>query len=98
MEKFTPGPWKAVLNAHFWDIESEMHGLIGDACASNFVYVNGKRLPPEQADPIAAANAHLMAAAPDMYEALKMILERDQTRIEDIHSIARAVLAKARGE
>lgn len=44
------------------------------------------------------ANAHLIAAAPDLYEALEMALtDGVQMRPDTIHA-AKAALAKARGE
>lgn len=70
----TPGQWTAIRNEHYWEISSDAHGQIGDACASKFIHVNGKQLSPEDAEPIAAANARLMAAAPDMFEALRDVV------------------------
>jgi len=68
---FSPGPWTPVDNGQYWEIQTPSHGQVGDACASKFIYINGELLPQEIAEPIAEANARLIAAAPDMYEALK---------------------------
>ncbi len=46
--------------------------------------------------PQSEANARLIAAAPDLYEALENILE--STYDENTKIVARAALAKARGE
>lgn len=71
--QFTPGPWSAIRNSCFWEIESGAHGMIGDACASHHIHADDGKLAPEQAELIAAANARLMAAAPEMFAALKQL-------------------------
>lgn len=45
-----------------------------------------------------AANAHLMAAAPDLYAALLAMLDYSNARTNPAHKIAEAALVKARGE
>lgn len=60
---FTPGPWRAWNNSHYWQIESD-DGQIGDACASFFIREDGA---PENW-PLAEANARLIAASPDAYK------------------------------
>ena len=104
---FTPGPWTATHNGHYWKIDSDTHGQIGDACSSNIIYIGGKELSPDQARPIAAANARLIAAAPDMLAALKAtlafaeVLEKrsgrgvSSRRGGAIFAKARAAIAKA---
>ena len=82
--KYTKGPWENVDDAY---IEA----------ANGTVVVNemNTALPDEQI----TANAHLIAAAPELYEALEAML-----RFGDIGSRAaaeikaHAALAKARGE
>ena len=106
--KFTPGPWATDIEVKTFD------GQILDAT----IYVNhgsGKggaicifQHDPEDGldntDPEQIANAHLIAAAPELYEALGALENCRQT----IHGQfvvskegidrARAALAKARGE
>lgn len=76
--KHTPGPWFAAQNEHYWQIDSDTHGQIGDVCASNYIYVDGALLPRHDADAIAAANARLIAAAPDLLEALIAIQDANR--------------------
>lgn len=75
MSGFTPGPWVASHNSHYWEFgqEGTIHHL-GDVCATG-VYEKGLGYGSEPDDlPVfsgtAEANAHLIAAAPEMYEAL----------------------------
>lgn len=55
-------------------------------------------------DPEGQANAHLIAAAPELYEALEQLLaitddpDNDADECESVFPFARRVLAKARGE
>lgn len=62
----SPGPWKASDNGHYWQIDSEMHGQIGDACSSKFIHANGTGASKDadQSALIAHANAALIALAP----------------------------------
>ena len=84
--KFTPGPW--VNNQG--RIESELeHGWVNDGwCLA------------ECHGPQAEINAHLIAAAPDLYSALKMVL--DDPYVLDgrprTYKYVQTALAKARGE
>jgi hypothetical protein len=58
--------------------------------------------PPRYQRSTEIANAHLIAAAPDMYEALSMTLSHlpdpDCAIWRDVHDRIIAALAKARGE
>lgn len=101
---WTPGPWfareqfsreKSTLG---WIID-HANGRIGWSCYATAT-PNEREKPPY---PIGAANAHLIAAAPDLYAALEGL----QRRIveanlghgqEDALDAAAAALAKARGE
>lgn len=88
--EFTPGPWTA-LGTDFdgFDIyrraPNEPGGL-GEHIAE---------IDHEDATDI--ANARLIAAAPDLYEALEQIAAK-AGRMDDIGPIAEAALKKARGE
>lgn len=93
--KFTPGPWK-------WQKagEDDQPYLAPDILL--VAYDGGG---PDGVDPSDAANAHLIAAAPELYDALEAALAQwDDTcgRILDASNphwsnTARAALAKARG-
>ena len=91
MTQHTPGPW--VANEHDW-VEIAAGGPIAD------VY-EGSHQPPSTWDVKAlstrTANARLIAAAPDMLEALKLVWKN--VRIEDAEAgmaVAKAI-AKATG-
>jgi len=107
-ENFTPGPWKWVFSessdssylvpTHHEDAEKYPSLCCvaddGSACGEY-----GATLDPNSPD------AHLIAAAPEMYEALKSVLnsdmamrEEDEGNISPTLEIIRTVLAKARGE
>lgn len=86
--KFTPGPW--VNNQG--RIESDLeHGWVNDGwCLA------------ECHGPQAEINAHLIAAAPELYEALDDLMDWDSSlsvceRAKRVKA-AKAALAKARGE
>lgn len=88
--KWTPGPW---LNVGGWvDSEDDSHGSI--ICSLSAV----DRKP----DYISDANAHLIAAAPDLYEALdQAVTSMQDSGYPNTHLAviaARKALAKARGE
>lgn len=90
MSEWTPGPWEAVN-------ERDVDTADGKCIAIMGVGVDEFE-----------ANAHLIAAAPDLYEALEKILRECGDEMSDgylanfVHSdkasVARAALAKARGE
>jgi len=64
--KHTPGPWRVANNGYYLEIRttSEESAQIGDVCSSKF-WNDGKH---------AEANAKLIAAAPQMLEALRAIM------------------------
>ena len=103
-EKFTPGPWYADKYGKIWrNVPSDLYEyggkIAGDmplAFVSKGWYEKDETPYPQQ------ANANLIAAAPDMYEALEevwrildstMPLSRDN-RADRI----KRILCKARGE
>jgi hypothetical protein len=98
--KHTPGPWHAVDNKQFWEIRTsdwERSGeQIGDACASCFI-------DGHKDNPVAEANAHLMAAAPDLFAALTALMgdhggSIGVSRTDERALAALAAIAKATGE
>lgn len=101
--KGTPGPWDVDDNGHFYDITAG-RATVGNVCSSMSWFDNDIHRGP-----VAMANANLIAAAPELLEALRQL--RDY--VEDMHaakyggdwvdeshpmSLARAAIAKALGE
>jgi hypothetical protein len=87
--EFTPGPWKIVEDR----VPSSLEVFGGTTAICEC----WRRANPETE----TANAHLIAAAPDMYEALEKLRDRYVQVIgnEGIECyVANAALAKARGE
>lgn len=64
-DKWSPGEWRAVRHGGKWEIISDAHGLIGIVSAP----CSGERLCGDEAASIVIAQ--LMAAAPEMAEALQ---------------------------
>lgn len=84
---FTPGPWEASLEAARFVIQhTPDHGMGKRALA-----VTGG------AEPANPYNAHLIAAAPDLYEAVSEAILRCSMS-ESMRKQLHAALAKARGE
>lgn len=101
MSSHTPGPWCARLkqtsfgNSGAWIIERDT-----DADVRTMVCEMPHSATSNPARPV--ADAHLIAAAPDMLEALKQIAADTHGTVDDpdasrINRIARAALAKAEG-
>lgn len=93
-EKFTPGPWAINTGAaednvyvYVEEIESP-HGMVAWA------------REPGQEMVTTHPDAHLIAAAPELYEALNAIVNRSVSGIHmnNLFAKGRAALAKARGE
>lgn len=113
MSEFTPGPWKvccakclSVLCNDFpvaeitrgdWGDEYPAirveNGIGGKAEAYTEMIEYG-----HVAEDVALANAYLIAAAPDLYEALEELEKTDWNISKDWINAARAALYKARGE
>lgn len=93
--KWTPGPWQALfeqgLRADFYHIRSVEHPdwriCTGPNWANEHTAEN-------------IANAHLIAAAPDLYEALEAAIATDMTMDRWVAVVrdAKAALSRARGE
>lgn len=102
--KHTPGPWEYVPSTeHHGPYVSAPWG--GDVCdcyvMSNprtaSVRNGGTSYPINHQGERADANARLIAAAPEMFEALTTLLKYEPAEEKD-WAKARAALAKARGE
>jgi hypothetical protein len=93
----TPGPWKAVRNASFWEVVTPLLGQTLDQAneySPSLAYVWGEGEEP------AEANARLIAAAPDLLEALRTARDHiDMDALEISHckdaERIRAAIAKA---
>lgn len=96
----TPGPWVARRNSAFWEFAQQGKWVtIGDVCSTN---------PSNPDDGLQEANARLIAAAPDMLDALEMALASGLIRASDpvndpgtlcpVHDAISAAIAKARGQ
>jgi len=107
--KFTPGPWVTKQNGRYIDCDG-WHAEDANSSMSGFVgvsdeYGNVAALVVESIGGVQEeqqeANASLIAAAPEMYAALKevadLIVESGMDLTFDLDSIQEA-LAKARGE
>jgi hypothetical protein len=98
-EKFTPGPWRVVQS-------KDNSGNLG-ICAPNVRNVIAEifaalRYPTEKT-PQAISNAHLIAAAPDLFQVVSVLIgslnfDRDDPVNAEILRRAHTAIAKARGE
>lgn len=93
--KGTPGPWEVEDNGHFYDINAG-RGTVGNVCSSASWYDNDMHRGP-----VAIANAQLIAAAPELLEALQNMVEayQHEASIDNPALLsARAAIAKALGK
>lgn len=109
MSDFTPGPW--LYRPHETDdwgvvrtIPTEDHRLGGVICQAHDPRIRARQSLSEHrragTDPW-EANARLIAAAPELYEALEAIMREDDATLSEVNArleAGRAALAKARGE
>lgn len=109
LPKFTRGPWEYVAsNEHHGPyITTAADGTYGDIADCYVMSMpselstrnGGPSRPVHHQHERADANARLMAAAPELYEACRYIVEARENGDETTAFIkARAALAKARGE
>jgi len=118
--KHTPGPWSAKytsgagLSVHAdvskalgdrYSKDCPIYHLGNDACGLQISYELWTQFPREEWDAMQQANAHLMAAAPELLSALEQILEAfvddpltHQYTSGTAADAARAAIAKAKGE
>lgn len=107
--KFTPGPWKFIDATKVASMQYSPKCVIksGNKLIASFSWNDLSPFFPAKGE--SQANAHLISAAPDMYEALASaidLVERDVIRVrpserEELMSALEAwntALAKARGE
>lgn len=97
--KFTKGPWVAETNGCMVYTRAivDEHRVSGYGAGSSFICDLNDHEYHEYSDPIEQlANARLIAAAPEMYEALRQCEQLLRTYGVD-HKGARAALTKAEG-
>ena len=97
MSNFTKGEWTLYRVNHSMTIEGEVHVVASEGYPSAFVpsWIDDKETSIE-----AIANAHLIAAAPEMYEMLENVLTEYKEMLgmsQEVKGIEQ-LLAKARGE
>lgn len=100
MSKYTPGPWKSYLNC---DLSFFSHGVFSDNAEHNKRYGDKKgalvvSLTSGQTN---EANAHLISAAPEMFELLEDLDAIMGTALHNGHhdliQRTKDILLKARG-
>jgi hypothetical protein len=99
MSEYTPGPWKVDLCKPLHDDGSRGEERLGvyTRSKSNTEYCWVAWIERERSD--ADSNARLISAAPDLFEAIEKIAgEPCEHSGFCCHVIARAAVAKARGE
>ena len=73
VNKHTPGPWVAHHNGHYWTVKTKAKPLNGqtvcDLIESEYLYSHDPRSEGAQ------SNARLIAAAPELLEALQQLRE-----------------------
>ena len=92
MSKHTPGPW--TVCEHSWSrtgIYSASHPI-----AALDIYEEATEETQEDWERVMSANAHLIAAAPDLLEALQSVMKMMNSPGE-WHQEVRAAIAKATG-
>ena len=106
MAKFTPGPWKARKTEYFNVPDDRQQIVVG---TEEFSICRMTASGGTDGNILAMPDAHLIAAAPDMYEALELILELRSKELDShllslnakyptLKMYAEAALAKAKGE
>jgi hypothetical protein len=90
--KHTPGPWSA---ADVTNLDQDGVGIFAKNQGGLSYYIASCRYMGTADPKPALANARLIAAAPDLLEALRCAVSQDPSNWQDI---ARAAIAKATGE
>ena len=108
MSAHTPGPWEpCVLDRQLSEIPSYVETCIAASGGKDFLFVSGWREDGEVDichvgnGPRSLANARLIAAAPELLEALKEIIAAADgdgwNQLDASFATARAAIAKAEG-
>ena len=103
--KFTPGPWcwGGMYGHESVRIEAEGGRVVGTVRDSERRGLDKNGMYIYEQTEEGRANARLIAAAPELYEALVCLLARAENELadpEDVHEVvfAKATISKARGE
>jgi hypothetical protein len=91
----TPGPWAIV--GRYGNYKDEIAGPDGDAIAAVWTRKAYPKASDPHDDPEGKANARLISAAPDLYEALKTCLRAEGNLPPATVAAALAAIAKAEG-
>ncbi|NTG73256.1 hypothetical protein G6M02_07920 [Agrobacterium rhizogenes] len=102
MSKHTPGPWEvedpmgaeiglSIVQAGLKTYEWEFIAMVCQSTAGDELMGRQRFISPKEQE----ANAHLIAAAPDMLAALKHVLESNDAKLS--HEMAVNAIAKAEG-
>ena len=91
--KFTKGEWFIENNFCTLDVSSKVNGIV---CSVECSYQLSEQLidPTDEEQ----ANAHLIAAAPDMYAMLDLLVKQDVINDVSLEREVIQLLSKARGE
>jgi hypothetical protein len=103
--KFSKGPWSVGYNCY--NVTAD-EGNMNVCDIRGWGYLTGQgslALEPKDAVKIQNSNAHLIAASPELYEALEKCLEvfycgrsKDSAAYNEAQRLTKLALAKARGE
>lgn len=92
--KGTPGEWSVSDNNVFFDIVNDDFRNIADVCSSLHNFDNSVHFD----DGVAAANARLIAAAPELLGALQMALPWLPSCDDELIHVVESAITKALGE
>lgn len=98
--KFTSGDWLGFDGDSWQSDDCNCYNLDSDRCHSWVEIVcdgQAVAIVPDH-EGVLDENAHLIAAAPEMYELLEMLINGDNINDHSIVREAESLLAKARGE
>jgi hypothetical protein len=93
--KWTKGPWVATPRGTYNDFDGDSSLILGDDCTQRIAIIQNDGTDEDE------ANAHLIAAAPELYEALYEIIKSGEIpycQTSPLVIKANAALKKARGE
>ncbi len=97
MSKHTQGPWTVDASGHaciVWAGEMRLCDLRG---WGHLTGIGALHLPPEEAAAIQDANARLIAAAPELLEACRALLEAPHEEMAALDAIKAAVVKAETG-